>query len=72
VVPARSDPDLVLGDLVDEAVLVGDPTGPVAVKPVLERFGLPDPQGVVALDVLDERVDALEDLAVLSDCYHLR
>jgi hypothetical protein len=38
VVPACSDPELVLADLVDEPVLVGDPTGPVAVKPVLERL----------------------------------
>jgi hypothetical protein len=42
VVTACSDPDLVLGDLVDEPVLVGDPPRPVAVEPVLERLGLAD------------------------------
>ena len=34
-------------------------------KPVLERLGLADPLVAIAFDILDERVDALKNLAVL-------
>jgi hypothetical protein len=36
-VPAGGYADLVLGDLADEAVLVGDPAGPATLEPVLQR-----------------------------------
>jgi hypothetical protein len=39
-VPAGGDADLVGGDLVDEAVFVGDPARPVSLKAVFERLGL--------------------------------
>src|SRR5271170_2159075 len=66
VIPAGGDADLVLGDLVHQAVLVGDAPGPVALEAVLERLGLADPFIPVAPDVLDQLVDPLEDLAVLG------
>ena len=60
------DADLIVDDLVDEPVLVGDAARPVAVEPVLERLGLADALVVVAGDVLRECVDPLQDLAVLG------
>src|SRR5580698_4614569 len=66
VVPAGGDADFVVGDLVHQAVLVGDATGPVALEAVLEGLGFADSLVAVALDVLDELVDPLEDLAVLG------
>ena len=58
VVAAGGDPDLVAGDLVDEAVLVGDSSGPVAGEVVLERLRFTDAFVAVALDVSKERIDA--------------
>src|SRR3712207_3469974 len=66
VVAAGGDADLVLDDLVHEAVLVGDAARPVALEAVLERLRLADPLVAVAGDVLQERVDPLQDLAVLG------
>ena len=66
VVPAGGDAGLAVGDLVHEAVLVGDAAGPVLLEAVLERLGLADPLVAVALDIGDELVDPLEDLAVLG------
>src|SRR6266446_8764543 len=66
VVPAGGDADLVLGDLVDVAVFVGDPAGPVSLEAVLERLGLADPLVAVALDIGDQGVDPLQDLTVLG------
>jgi hypothetical protein len=57
VVPAGGDADLVVGDLVHEAVLVGDAARPVPLEAVLERLGLADPLVAVALDIGDELVD---------------
>ena len=42
VVTARKDSDLVLQDLVDEAVLLVDSAGPAAAEFVLQRFRLPE------------------------------
>jgi hypothetical protein len=39
VVAGCSHSDLILSDLVDEPVLVGDSARPVTLKPVLERLG---------------------------------
>ena len=66
MVPAGDYTDLVLGDLADEAVLVRDPAGPAPLEPVLERLELADPLVAAALDIGDQSVDPLEDLAVLS------
>src|SRR5216683_4410270 len=66
VVPAGGYADLVLGDLVDEAVLVGDAAGPVPLEAVLERLRLADSLVAVALDVCDQGVDAFQDLTVLD------
>jgi len=51
-------------DSIDDAVLVRDPPRPVPREGVLEAFRLADPLARRALDFLDERVDALDDLAV--------
>jgi hypothetical protein len=59
VIPAGGDADLILGDLVDEAVLVGDPAGPISLETVLERLRLADPLITVALDIGDQGVDPL-------------
>ena len=53
------------GQLVDETVGVVDAATPVAVK-VLQRFGLADAGVAVALNVLDEGVDALQGLLVFQ------
>lgn len=66
MVSAGGYANLVLSDLVNEAVLVGDAARPVALEAVFERLGLADPFIAVALDIRDQRVDALEDLAVLG------
>src|SRR3984957_255861 len=66
VVAAGGEANLVVCDLVHEAVLVGDATGPIPLEAVLERPGLADPLVAVALDIGDELVDPLEDLAVLG------
>src|SRR5450756_790735 len=71
VVTAGGDADLVVCDLVDEAVLVGDSPGPVPVQPVLEGLGFTDPlvrgpTGGAAGDVLEQFVDPLDDPPVLG------
>src|SRR5450756_34894 len=71
VVTAGGDADLVACDLVDEAVLVGDPPRPVPVQAVLERLGFADPlvrgpTGGAAGDVLEQFVDPLDDASVLG------
>jgi hypothetical protein len=66
VVPAGGDADLVGGDLVDEAVLVGDPAGPVSLKAMLKRLGLADPLVAVALNIGNQGADPLQDLPVLG------
>ena len=58
VVAARRGTDLVVDDLVDESVLVGDASRPVAVEAVLEGFGLADAVVAGARDVLEQRVGA--------------
>jgi hypothetical protein len=66
VVPAGGYADLVGDDLVDEAVFVGDPAGPVSLEAMLERLGFADPFVAVALDNSNQGVDPLQDLAVLG------
>lgn len=66
VVAARGDTDLVVADLIHQTVLVGDPTGPVAVEAMLEGFRFADAFVAVTLDVFAHCVDPLEDLAVLG------
>jgi hypothetical protein len=65
VIGARGDTELVIDDLVDETVFVGDSVRPEPVEAMFERFGLPDPRAAMPLDVLDEEVDSLEALAIL-------
>ena len=57
--------DTFAGQLVDETVGVVDAVTPEAVK-VLQRFGLADAGVAVALNVLDEGVDALQGLLVFQ------
>lgn len=64
-VAAGGYPDLVAHDAVHEAVLVGDPSGPVALEGVAQGLGLTDALVAVAGHLMDERIDALQDLAVL-------
>jgi len=45
-------------------VLVGDAAGPVTLETVLERLGLADPVVALALDVGDQLIYPLQDLAV--------
>lgn len=66
MVAARGDPDLIAGDLVDQSMLIGDATRPVALEAMLERLGLADALVAVPLDVLEQIVDPFEDLAVLG------
>src|SRR5512145_32295 len=66
VIAACRNTDLVLGDLVDKTVLVGNPPGPIPLEPMLERLRLADSLVTVAVDVLDQGIDPLEDLAVLD------
>jgi 2-C-methyl-D-erythritol 4-phosphate cytidylyltransferase len=63
---------LALGDRVDEAVLVRDAARPVALEAVLERLGLADHVVPVTLDVGDQGVDQLEDLAAIEGVMHHR
>src|SRR5215208_5837092 len=66
VVPAGGDPDLLVHQLVHEAVLISDAPGPVAGEVVLQRLRLTDALIAVALDVRQQQVDPLEDSAVLG------
>ena len=70
-VPASGYSYLVLTELVDEPVLIGDASRPVAVKPVLEGFGFANSLVAVPLDIPDQHVYPLEDLAVLCLPPHL-
>jgi hypothetical protein len=54
MIRVASDADLVLDDLVDEAVLVGDPAGPVTLEPLLQRLWLADSLVAVALDISNQ------------------
>jgi hypothetical protein len=65
VVSAGGYADLVLGDLVNEAMLVGDAAGPVALEAVLERLGLADP--FVSANCLTYRKLYVTRLAGTSD-----
>ena len=65
MVAAGGDSDFGVGDFVDESVLVGDASGPISGEVVFEGFGFADPFVAVAGDVLQEQVDAFEDLAAL-------
>ena len=66
VVAALDDTDLVCRDLVDEPVLGGDSTGPVAAGSRRQRLRLADAGVAVACDVLDQRVDATQYAVVLG------
>jgi len=55
VVAAGGDPDLLVDDLTHQAVLIGDASGPVAGKVVLEGRGLADAFVAVALDVCQKQ-----------------
>ncbi len=55
----------VLRLLTGKPVLIGDPTRPVAVEPVLERLGLAQPLVAPASDVLDEQVDPPQHPSIL-------
>jgi hypothetical protein len=59
------DADLVVDDLIDEAMLVGVSARPVSLEAVLERLWLADAFIAVALNVGDQGVDPLQDLPVL-------
>ena len=65
VVAAGSDADLVVDDLVDESMLVGDASRPVSSEVILQGFGLSDAFVSIAHDVLDQRIDSLQHLTVL-------
>jgi hypothetical protein len=43
VVATGGQPDLVMEDLVDKAMLVGDARGPIALKSMFQWLGLADP-----------------------------
>jgi len=64
VIPTGRNPDLVVSDLVDQPVLVCDPPKPEALEPVLQQ--LADTLVSVALDIVDQLIDAFENLSVLS------
>jgi hypothetical protein len=69
-VVAGRDADLIAADPVHEAMLVGDPPGPVIRQVVSERSGLADSRVAVAIDVGQQRVDSPQSLAVSrSDSY---
>src|SRR5690625_1745334 len=65
VVPAGRNADLVIGQLVHEPVFIGDAAGPVPLEAVPHRCCVLQSLVAVASYVLDQRVDALEDLTVL-------
>lgn len=65
VVAAGRDAHLVVDDLVDEAVLVGDAPRPVAGEVVAECLGLTDALVAVPADVGEELVDPLEGPTIL-------
>lgn len=65
VVATGCDADFGADDLVHQLVLIGDPSGPVTGDVVLQRSRFPQALVAVASDVDKQRVDALEDLAVL-------
>ncbi|GAB47568.1 hypothetical protein MOPEL_021_00030 [Mobilicoccus pelagius NBRC 104925] len=58
------DDEVVAVDEVDEAVLLGDPTGPCPGQHVAQGLGLADAGGRVAQRVVDEPVDPRETLPV--------
>src|SRR5665647_452347 len=66
VVAASGYSYLVLTELVNEPVLIGDAPRPVAVKPTFEGLGFTDPLIAVPFEILDQRVDPSQDLAVLG------
>jgi len=66
VVATTGNAHLVVDDLVHQAMLVGDASGPVARQPMLEGLGLADSLIAVTCYVLDEQVDALERPAVFG------
>ena len=70
VIAASGYSDLVAGYLVDQSVLVGDASRPVAVESVLEGLGLADANvgftnGSGACDVVQQRIHAFEHSPVL-------
>ena len=66
VVSAGCYPNLVIADFVDESVFIGDSSRPIGGEVVLEGLRLADALVAVAHDVLDQQIDSLEDLSVLS------
>lgn len=67
VVPGLQDDDVVIGDVVDEAVGFVDAARPCARQDVLERFRLADSGERVAEQVGDELVDAPRPVPRLVD-----
>jgi len=53
---AGGDPNLMLGNVVDESVLIADSARPVAGEVMFQRLGLAQ----TFVSVLDEQVDPLE------------
>jgi hypothetical protein len=65
VVAACGDAHFAARALVDESVLIGDTSRPISGEIVLERFGLADSFIAVAHDILNQGVDAPENLSIL-------
>ena len=63
---AGNDFDRIFGDAINQSVAAIDPARPKAGVFVAEGLRLADPLVSVALDVLDECVDALEGLAIFE------
>ena len=67
MVPSGDDDDLILFHGVDQPMLVGDATGPVAGELVLEGFGFADAGGRGAVHIGKQLVDALHRRPVGGD-----
>src|SRR5690554_1371515 len=65
VIPTGGYADLIFCQLVHEPVFIGDAARPIALEAVAQRLRLPQALVAVAGYVLDQGVDAFEDLPVL-------
>lgn len=66
MIPHLRNPQGIILDPVDQAMLVGDPPGPISAQDMLQGFGFADPGERVAPDLVDQVIDAGQGLVVLA------
>jgi len=66
MIPTGKDINVILIDLIDQAVYIVDPTAPASRKVTDKRLRLSDAGISVAFDIVDKKIDTFQSLAILG------